>query len=88
MKHKYFDVPKMGTVELSIHAQKRATSSGITELQIKNLLYGGEDTPDGIDITFRDYNGIRAVILLYPKPDKKRKLVKTIFKIELRESIR
>ena len=78
----------MGTVELSKHAQERAINSGITEFQIENLLYEGEDIPDGTDVTLRDHKGIRAVILLYPKPDKKSKLVKTIFKIDPRESIR
>jgi hypothetical protein len=40
------------------------------------------DIPDGIDVLWRERDGLRIVILTNPTPNVGAKLVKTVFRIE------
>ena len=86
--HFYRDVPRMGNVALSRHAIERAERLGLTQKMIEDVLWLGRDTPDGFQVTLREYNNIRFVIMLRPKPFKGAKLVKTLYKIDPRASAR
>jgi len=75
----YEDVPGFGSVNFSQHAINRAVHLGITEAQIKDVLFFGTETPDGIGIKLLEKAGIRMVVMV--RPDKSAALVKTIYRI-------
>jgi hypothetical protein len=80
LQHFFRDVPGLGSVAVSRHAQKRAEESGITEKQFTDALLTGQTIPDGLNEVFREKNGVRVVILLKPTPDRGARLVKTVFR--------
>ena len=84
MNHFYRDVPKLGNVAVSRHAQQRAEEDGISQEAFDRVLLTPitPDTPDGADILWRERDGIRLVILTNPTPNTGAKLVKTVYRIE------
>lgn len=82
MKHYFANVPRLGNVAISRHAQERLQDSGVTEELLARVLNEGKDTPDGMDVVWREALGIRLVIVLKPTPFRGAKLVTTAFRIE------
>jgi hypothetical protein len=82
MTYFFDDVPRLGNVVLSRHAQDRAYQEGISEEEIEQALLHGKDTPDGMDVLWRERKNLRLVILLRPVPDRGAKLVKTLFRVK------
>lgn len=84
MQHFFPNVPKLGHVAVSRHAQERMARDGISELQFKTVLHNTSD-PDirePGDIICRQSQGVRIVILEKPKPFHGAKLVKTVIKLK------
>lgn len=83
MTHYYAQVPKLGNVALSRHAQAEAKKDGISDTVIHDILFNPvkPDVPDGADIIWREKSGVRLVIILRPKPFKGAKLVKTMYRV-------
>jgi len=81
MKHYWKDVPRLGNVVVSRHAQKRALDEDISEALFAEVLLEGKDTPDGQDTILRESMGIRLVIIT-PTPFRGAKLVKTLFRVK------
>lgn len=90
MNHFYRDVPGLGNVALSRHAQTRLITEGVSEETVTDILYHppGPDMPDGQGIVYREGHGIRLVILLNPTPNVGAKLVKTAFRVKPQERVR
>jgi hypothetical protein len=82
--HFYKDVPKLGNVAVSRHAQHQMIVDGITQESFdKTLLMPVRpDIPDGLDIVWREREGLRIVILTNPTPNFGAKLVKTVYRVE------
>lgn len=80
LKPYYPNVPGLGNVAVSRHAQDRAKGDEITPKQFEDALFNGETIPDGMNEVFREKNRVRVVILLKPTPDRGARLVKTVFK--------
>ena len=90
MKHFYRDVPGLGNVAVSRHAQSRAEEDGISQEAFERVLLTPlhTDTPDGPDILWRERDGIRLVILTNPTPNTGAKLIKTMYRIEAQAKAR
>jgi len=88
MKHFYRDVPGLGNVAVSRHAQARLDIEGISqELFDKVLLHPTKpDISEGPDIVWRERDGVRLVILTKPVPNRGAVLIKTAFRIEQQAS--
>ena len=84
MNHFYRDVPGLGNVAVSRHAQARAEADGISQEAFDRVLLSPvtEDVPDGADILWRERDGIRLVILTSPTPNRGAKLVKTVYRVD------
>jgi hypothetical protein len=82
--HFYRDVPKLGNVAVSRHAQANMIKDGITQEAFDNALLHPTrpDIPDGADILWRERDGLRIVILMNPEPPSGSVLVKTCYRIE------
>jgi hypothetical protein len=82
--HFYRDVPKLGNVAVSRHAQASMIADGITQEAFDKALLQPTrpDVPDGADILWRERDGLRIVILTNPTPNTGAKLVKTVYRIE------
>jgi hypothetical protein len=81
MNHFYRSVPKLGNIAVSRHAQARAFDRVLLEpIQ--------PDIPDGVDILWRERDGIRLVILTNPTPNTGAKLVKTVYRVEAQAKAR
>jgi hypothetical protein len=81
MKHYYEDVPGLGNVAVTRHAQDKAIQGGFHK-RFDDILRNGVDTPDGMDIVWREKGGIRLVILLNPVPFRGAVLVKTAYRVK------
>jgi hypothetical protein len=83
MKHFYRDVPGLGNVAVSRHAQSKMEADGISqEMFDRALLNPAEkDLPEGNSVVLRRSNGIQIVVLLNPTPNRGAKLVKTVYKM-------
>jgi hypothetical protein len=83
MKHFYENVPKLGNVAVSRHAQARMMTDGISQEAFDKALLSpaGPDIPDGMDVLWRQREGVRIVILTKPVPDVGAKLVKTVYRV-------
>jgi hypothetical protein len=90
MNHFYRNVPKLGNVAVSRHAQARAEEDGISQETFDKVLLEPiqPDIPDGADILWRERDGIRLVILTSPVPNTGAKLVKTVYRIEAQAKAR
>ena len=84
MKHFYRDVPHLGNVVVSRHAQQRAEEDGISQEAFDRVLLTPiqPDVPDGADILWRERDGIRLVIPTNPTPNTGAMLVKTMYRVE------
>ena len=84
MNHFYRDVPGLGNVAVSRHAQARAEEEGISQEAFDRVLLSPleSDVPDGAEVLWRQRDGIRLVILTNPTPNTGAKLVKTVYRIQ------
>ena len=87
MNYYYENVPGLGNIALSRHAQERAAAQSISDEAVEETLMYGKDTPDGMDTTWREHNGVRLVIIT-PTPFRGAKLVKTMYRVQGRETVR
>jgi len=82
MKHYYANVPDIGNVAVSRHAQDRLAEDGISERKFEAALLRGDSVPEGQEILWRQKDGVPLVILLKPEPFRGATLVKTAYRIE------
>lgn len=81
-QHYYPDVPKLGNIALTRHAQARLDEEGITDEQFYKVLAApSKQAQEGFDIQWHEGNGFRIVILLNPTPATGAKLVKTVYRV-------
>jgi Domain of unknown function (DUF4258) len=90
LTHFYRDVPKLGHVAVSRHAQKRMAEDNISPEAFERVLLTPvkPDVREGADIVWRERDGIRIVILENPTPPSGAKLVKTVYRIEAQAKAR
>ena len=62
MDHYFPNVPQLGNVAVSRHAQDRMREDGISEAAFRDVLATGDIVPDGQDVVWREKDGIRIVI--------------------------
>ena len=64
MKHFYENVPRLGNVAVSRHAQAQMIEAGISQEAFDRVLLEPPrpDIPDGADILWRERDGLRLVI--------------------------
>jgi hypothetical protein len=82
MEHYFPNVPGLGNVAVSRHAQDRMREDGIAEYTFQDVLMNGATIPDGQDVIWREKDGIRIVILRRPEPFMGAMLAKTVYRIE------
>ena len=84
MNHFYRDVPKLGNVAVSRHAQQRCEEDGISQDAFDRVLLMPiqPDVEEGADILWRERDGIRLVILTKPAPYAGAMLVKTVYRVQ------
>lgn len=80
MQHFYRNVPGLGNVAVSRHAQQKCVDDGISEQTFADVLLKGESVPDGLDVLLKCGQGIRIVVLLNPVPNRGAKVVKTVYR--------
>ena len=81
MDHYIPNVPGLGNVAVSRHAQERMASDHISEEAFQDALLNGDTIPDGLEVLWRQKDGIRVVILPHPTPFRGAMLVKTVYRI-------
>jgi hypothetical protein len=81
-KYYFEDVPGIGNVAVSRHAQERAESEGITSRAFEQVLLNGATVSEGEGVLWREMNGIRIVVLTRPEPFRGAALVKTCFRVQ------
>jgi hypothetical protein len=88
MKHFYRDVPGLGNVAVSRHAQARLEAEGISQELFDQVLLDPirPDIREGADILWRERDGVRLVILTNPTPNHGAVLIKTAFRVEKQAS--
>ena len=82
MEHYFPNVPGLGNVAVSRHAQERMVQDGISENQLREALLRGATTPDGQEVVWREKDGVRVVILRRPTPFKGAMLATTIYRVQ------
>jgi Domain of unknown function (DUF4258) len=82
VEHYFPDVPHLGNVAVSRHAQERMLDDGISEDTFTRALVHGETIPDGQDVVWREKDGVRIVILRSPTPFKGAMLVTTVYRMQ------
>ena len=84
MNHFYRNVPGLGNVAVSRHAQEEARKDRITDTMFADVLLNPvlADIPEGNNILWREKNGIRLVIIVNPEPNRGAKLVKTVYRVQ------
>ena len=80
MKHYYRNVPRLGNVALSRHAQARAEEQSITDEMVERCLLHGYGFTEGLGILRLVHHGVVLIIQVRPTPFKGAKLVTTIFR--------
>jgi hypothetical protein len=90
MTHFYGNVPKLGNVAVSRHAQARMEEDKISQEAFERVLLTPiePDLREGADILWRERDGIRIVILENPMPARGAKLVKTVYRVEAQAKAR
>jgi len=81
-KYYFENVPGIGNVAVSRHAQERAASEGVSERAFEQTLVNGTTIPEGPGILWRELQGVRLVILTHPEPFRGAALVKTCFRVQ------
>lgn len=84
MTHYYENVPRLGNVAVTRHAQDKAIQQGFAP-RFGDILMNGTDTPDGMGVVWREKNGFRLVIVLRPEPYRGAALVTTAYRIKPQE---
>jgi hypothetical protein len=86
--HFYRNVKGLGNVAVSRHAQVQMEAAAITQEAFDKALLDPtrSDVPDGLDILWRERDGLRIVILTNPTPNIGAKLVKTVYRVEKQAS--
>jgi hypothetical protein len=82
LTHFYRDVPGLGNVAVSRHAQERLEQAGVTPQIADDVMMTGDTIPDGHDTIFRQKHGVRFVIIKRPTPFRGAALATTAFRIE------
>jgi hypothetical protein len=82
LEHYFPNVPGLGNVALSRHAQERMVQDGISENELKEALFHGETTPDGQEVVWREKGGVRVVIVRKPTPFRGAMLATTIYRVK------
>ena len=82
MEHYFPNVPGLGKVALSRHAQERMVQDGTPRTSSKTRCCGGATTPDGQEVVWREKDGVRVVILRKPTPFRGAMLATTIYRIK------
>jgi hypothetical protein len=80
--HYYPDVPGLGNVAVSRHAQAQLDLDKISEEVFADVLQDGRDIHEPGGITRREGKGIAIVILNRPEPFRGAMLVKTVFRVK------
>ena len=88
MEHYFPDVPGLGNVAVSRHAQDRMAQDGISEEDFRDALMRGDTIPDGQDVIWSEKDGVRVVILRRPTPFNGAMLAKTVYRIKAQASAR
>jgi hypothetical protein len=88
MKHYWTDVPRLGNLAITRHAQSQAEARGISETMVADTLAHGEDTPDSPSTVFRDRGRIRLVIIPRPEPYRGAALCVSIIRLEPQQAAR
>jgi len=90
MAHFYRNVPKLGHVAVSQHAQKRMEEDNISQEAFERVLLTPvkPDVREGADILWRERDGIRIVLLENPTPPSGAKLAKTVYRIDAQAKAR
>jgi hypothetical protein len=90
MAHFYRNVPKLGHVAVSRHAQKRMEEDNISQEAFERVLLTPvkPDVREGADILWRERDGIRIVLLENPTPPSGAKLAKTVYRIDAQAKAR
>lgn len=88
MEHFYRNVPGLGNVAVSRHAQARMAADGVSQATFDRALLHPTrpDVRDGADVLWRERDGLRLVILTDPTPNVGAVLVKTVYRIERQAS--
>lgn len=83
MEHFYRDIPGLGHVAVSRHAQARIEEQGISQRAFEAALFTPAKTvdEDNGQIQWRETNGVRVVLVMFPTPNRGARVVKTVFKI-------
>jgi hypothetical protein len=82
VEHYFPNVPGLGNVALSRHAQERMVQDAISESELKEVLLLGTTTPDGQEVVWREKDGVRVVILRKPTPFRGAMLATTIYRVK------
>jgi hypothetical protein len=90
MAHFYRNVPKLGHVAVSRHAQKLMEEDNISQEAFERVLLTPvkPDVREGADILWRERDGIRIVLLENPTPPSGAKLAKTVYRIDAQAKAR
>jgi hypothetical protein len=82
LEHYFSNVPGLGNVALSRHAQERMVQDGISEHELHEALLRGVTIPDGQEVVWREKDGVRVVILRTPTPFRGAMLATTIYRVK------
>lgn len=85
--HYYPDVPGLGNVAVSRHAQSQLDEHKIPPEVFESVLQTGRDVPEPGGITRREGKGIVLVILQRPEPFRGAMLVKTVFRVKAQATV-
>lgn len=81
-QHYYKNVPRLGNVAVSRHAQDRMDEYNIGQAAFERaLLDPANEVEEGTEILWRERDNIRVVIIQRPVPFRGAKLVKTVMRI-------
>jgi hypothetical protein len=82
VEHYFSNVPGLGNVALSRHAQERMVQDGISENELEEALLRGATTPDGQEVVWREKDGVRVVILRKATPFRGAMLETIIYRVK------
>ena len=81
MNHYFKNVPGLGNVAVSRHAQEQVTRDKISDIEFESALTKGSQAPDGMSAVSRTLGGVRVVVVLRPEPFRGACLVATVFRV-------
>lgn len=81
-RHYYPDVPRLGNVAISRHAQQRMAELKISQGVFERVLFNPTtEVEEGPEILWRERDNVRIVIIQHPVPFRGAKLVRTVIKV-------